>query len=88
MVTSDQPSSVVRVEAAATIRTRSGTPVRTLEGLGTRPSYEARPVRVSVSGTKSALFRTPQSGQHQSAGMSDQGVPAAKPSCSSPVSTS
>ena len=39
----------------------------------------------SSSGTKSTFSRTPQSGQHQSSGMSAQAVPAAKPSCSSPA---
>src|SRR5690606_12607613 len=44
--------------------------------------------RAQPTGSKSILSRTPQSGQFQSSGTSDQGVPAGKPSRGAPTSSS
>ena len=50
--------------------------------------YGAQRAGSRSRGTKSTFSRTPQSGQHQLSGTSFHAVPAAKPSCSSPASTS
>ena len=62
--------------------------IRTLPGLGGLPLLEAWLERQPPSRSSSPVWRTPQSGQDQSAGKSASAVPGGKPSLASPRASS
>ena len=71
------------------LRSGAGDLLLAIDYLDAFPGDPTRPPGGEVrTGLKSTFSRTPQSGQHQSSGISAQAVPAAKPSASSPEATS